>query len=94
MDGLFNEMIETLRAARQAVSDDFEVHTRTNTIDPDTLWRLAAAVRDFAEQADGLLNMMMKRDPLDPRIGEVENLLDSFHQTEMQIGAVIEAGQG
>jgi hypothetical protein len=36
----------------------------------------------------------MKRDPLNPKIGEVEDLLDFFHQIEMQIGAVIEAGRG
>lgn len=94
MDDLFDQMIETLREARQAVGNDFEVHTSTSPTDPDALWRLASAVQSFAEQADGLLNMMIKRDPLNPKIGEVEDLLDFFHQIEMQIGAVIEAGRG
>ena len=89
LDSLFNEMTQTLRDARQAVGDSFEVHKRTR--DPDALCRLAAAVGSFAEQADGLLNMMMKRDPLNPRISEVEDLLDFFHRFEMLIGAAAKA---
>ena len=91
LDSLLNEMTHTLRDARQAVSDGFEVHR--NSTDPDSLWRLAAAAGSFAEQADGLLNMMMKRDPLNPKISEVEDLLDFFHRFEMLIGAAAKATQ-
>ncbi len=87
LDPLFNEMTQTLRHARQAVGDSFEVHKRTR--DPDALTHLAAADHSFAEQAGGLLNVMVNRDPRNPRINEVEDLLDFFRQFERLIGAAI-----
>lgn len=86
-------MIETLRQARQAVRDDIERHSKSSHEDPDRLTPLLQAVRSFASQADSLLDMMVERDPLNPQIAEVEDILEFFHGAEMQLAGLLEVGR-
>ena len=92
MNDLFHEMVAMLQDARQVVRDDLERQSKSSGADPGDLTRLLQAIRNFAAQADSLLNMMIERDPLNPTIAEVADLLDFFQVAEMQVVALLETG--
>lgn len=94
MDALFQEMMRTLREARQAVLAETEMHARAHSPDTVLLARLQRSAAEFASQAASLLPMMVEHEADEAMIREAEELSDFFWATEDQIASVLEARLG
>lgn len=93
MDHLFDEMIETLMAARDAVRQEVEAHDRQFILDGSRLRQLRKSVRTLSQWTDSLLLLMVERNAPEPLLERVEDLFDVFQDAEDEIEALLAAGR-
>ncbi len=93
MDQLFDEMIDTLVAARDAVREEVEAQERQPIRDCGRLIQLGQAVRSFSRQTDSLLLLMVERGAPEPLLERVEDLFAFFRQAQDRIEMLLAAGR-
>lgn len=94
MEPLFQEMIDTLRGARQAVGSELEALAAAQYVDRRSLVVLDGSVRGFAAQADALVVMMTERDAPDDLVDAAEELVDFFQGARERIETMLTLGHG
>jgi hypothetical protein len=94
MDHIFDKMIDTLMAARDAVHHEVEALERQFIPDDHRLRQLRKSVRSFSQQTDQLLLLMVERNAPEPPLERVEDLFDVFHAVEDRIDALLASGRG
>ena len=94
MDHLFDEMIETLLAARDAVHQDIKAQARRPIPDGSRLRQLSQWVRSLAHLTDSLLLLMVERNAPETLLDSVEDLFDVFNDAEDRIETRLAAGRG
>lgn len=93
MEGLFSEMLETLRIARDAVRSELESLSQKPFVDRQELEILEGSVRGFAREAEVFVAMMAERHAGDELLGAVEDLVSFFQDAQKWIEARLAAGQ-
>lgn len=94
MEGLFSDMLETLRIAREAVRGELGSLSQKPFVDRQELEVLEGSVCRFAKDADALDAMMAERHAGEEYVAATEDLVDFFRDARKQLEAMLAAGRG